>query len=300
MNYPFSGYVTCNGAYVEYHGEPVYKAIIPSEAIKATMALSEQYDFNYYFESSDYIYVRDQNDERHQWFAKNWGMKPETVIDDFDPETIETYIGMIVVNDKKDISPMVNALSKYFDVQRHQSDYSFDLTLKGVSKAVGIEKLVERINRNIDDTIAFGDGRNDIEMLETVKIVVAMGNAVDQAKAVANYETDRIYCDISRDDVCKLLTWLEAERPGYFREYVRKTLEPYDGFIPFYSNNLTDWRDFDTWDNVQLSQVLEAVSSALTSDCDNWYDTVEGDYWDWAAGNYSISDYMTRREKEEA
>ena len=38
-------------------------------------------------------------------------MKPETVIDDFDPETIETYIGMIVVNDKKDISPMVNALS---------------------------------------------------------------------------------------------------------------------------------------------------------------------------------------------
>ena len=45
-------------------------------------------------------------------------------------------------------------LSKYFDVQRHQSDYSFDLTLKGVSKAVGIEKLVERINRNIDDTIA--------------------------------------------------------------------------------------------------------------------------------------------------
>ena len=186
MNYPFSGYVTCNGAYVEYHGEPVYKAIIPSEAIKATMALSEQYDFNYYFESSDYIYVRDQNDERHQWFAKNWGMKPETVIDDFDPET-------------------VNALSKYFDVQRHQSDYSFDLTLKGVSKAVGIEKLVERINRNIDDTIAFGDGRNDIEMLETVKIGVAMGNAVDEAKAVANYETDRI----ENDGIVKALKHFE-------------------------------------------------------------------------------------------
>jgi len=132
-------------------------------------------------------------------------MKPETVIDDFDPETIETYIGMIVVNDKKDISPMVNALSKYFDVQRHQSDYSFDLTLKGVSKAVGIEKLVERINRNIDDTIAFGDGRNDIEMLETVKIGVAMGNAVDEAKAVANYETDRI----ENDGIVKALKHFE-------------------------------------------------------------------------------------------
>ena len=76
---------------------------------------------------------------------------------------------------------------------------------KGVSKAVGIEKLVERINRNIDDTIAFGDGRNDIEMLETVNIGVAMGNAVDEAKAVANYETDRI----ENDGIVKALKHFE-------------------------------------------------------------------------------------------
>ena len=89
---------------------------------------------------------------------------------------------------------------------RYQNNtISFDLTLKGVSKAVGIEKLVERINRNIDDTIAFGDGRNDIEMLETVKIGVAMGNAVDEAKAVANYETDRI----ENDGIVKALKHFE-------------------------------------------------------------------------------------------
>ena len=34
MNYPFSGYVTCNGACVEYGGETIYKQIIPSDAIK--------------------------------------------------------------------------------------------------------------------------------------------------------------------------------------------------------------------------------------------------------------------------
>ena len=31
MNYPFSGYVTCNGGYVEYLNQPIYKAIVPSE-----------------------------------------------------------------------------------------------------------------------------------------------------------------------------------------------------------------------------------------------------------------------------
>ena len=90
---------------------------------------------------------------------------------------------------------MVEALSPYYDVQRHQSDCSFDLTLRGVSKALGISELVKNINKDIKDTIAFGDGRNDIEMLETVGLGIAMGNAVIEAKAVADYVTDRIEND---------------------------------------------------------------------------------------------------------
>ena len=97
MKYPFSGYVTCNGAYVEYKGKCVYKNVVPAEAIKATMDLCEKYHFNYYFEGNDYIYVRDSKDPVHQAFANNWGMKEETIIDKFDYKNIETYIGMIVV-----------------------------------------------------------------------------------------------------------------------------------------------------------------------------------------------------------
>ena len=113
-------------------------------------------------------------------------MKDETIIDDFDPQEIEVYIGMIVINSKEDIPILVETLSPYFDIQRHQTGYSFDLTLKGVSKAVGIKKLVEALNKDMQDTIAFGDGRNDLEMLEEVNTGVAMGNAVPEAKAVAN------------------------------------------------------------------------------------------------------------------
>lgn len=190
MNYPFSGYVTCNGGYVEYKGEALYKAIVPTEAINKTIELAKKYHFNFYFESSDYIYVLDRNEPRHQEFAANWGMKDKTIVDDFNPNEIETYIGMIVINSKDDIPVVVETLSPYFDIQRHQTGLSFDLTLKGVSKAVGIQKLVEALNRDMQDTIAFGDGRNDLEMLEAVGVGVAMGNAVIEAKEVA-------------DDICK-------------------------------------------------------------------------------------------------
>lgn len=69
------------------------------------------------------------------------------------------------------------------NIQRHQTGYSFDLTLKGVSKAVGIKKLVEALNKDMQDTIAFGDGRNDLEMLEEVNTGVAMGNCSSRSKS---------------------------------------------------------------------------------------------------------------------
>ena len=128
--------------------------------------------------------------------------KDETIIDDFDPQEIETYIGMIVINSKEDIPLLVETLSPYFDIQRHQTGCSFDLTLKGVSKAVGIQKLVEALHKDIKATIAFGDGRNDLEMLETVGTGVAMDNAVPEAKFVA----DEICPDVNDDGIT---TWLK-------------------------------------------------------------------------------------------
>ena len=54
----------------------------------------------------------------------------------------------------------------------------------------------------MEDTIAFGDGRNDLEMLETVGTGVAMDNAVPEAKAVA----DEICPDVNDDGIT---TWLK-------------------------------------------------------------------------------------------
>lgn len=201
MDYPFDGYVTCNGAYVEYKGKPIYKKVISKEAVEKTHQLCVDRGMAYYFEGNDYIYILNKTNYAHIEFKNNWGMKDEVIVDQFDIDKIETYIGMIVVNSKEDIKCMVETLSPYFNIQKHQSDNSFDLTLKGESKAKGIEKLVEEINRDMHETIAFGDGRNDIEMLETVHLGIAMGNAAIEAKEVADYITD----DVDKDGIVKAL-----------------------------------------------------------------------------------------------
>ena len=65
--------------------------------------------------------------------------------------------------------------------------YSCDILPQQGSKAVGIDKLLARLGYTKEDAIALGDGLNDIEMLSTVGVSVAMGNGHEKAKAVATH-----------------------------------------------------------------------------------------------------------------
>lgn len=58
------------------------------------------------------------------------------------------------------------------------------------SKGYGVKKLLEYYNIDVKNTIAFGDGENDIEMLELVEIGAAVSNAKQSLKSVANVVID--------------------------------------------------------------------------------------------------------------
>ena len=65
-----------------------------------------------------------------------------------------------------------------------------DINLKGISKATGIHRICQRMGIPMEETIAFGDDRNDLEMIREAGIGVAMGNAIDMVKEAADYVTD--------------------------------------------------------------------------------------------------------------
>lgn len=67
--------------------------------------------------------------------------------------------------------------------------YFCDIIPKDSNKGVGIRRMAEKYGIDISETMAFGDGNNDIEMLQAAGIGVAMGNAGDDVKAVADYVT---------------------------------------------------------------------------------------------------------------
>ena len=60
---------------------------------------------------------------------------------------------------------------------------------KGNSKAIGITELMKKVGMEHLPTYAFGDGSNDIEMIEHVDYGVAMGNGLPILKEKAAYVT---------------------------------------------------------------------------------------------------------------
>ncbi len=83
----------------------------------------------------------------------------------------------------------------------HGTDYVvgwtawLDLTPVGVSKASGVERVCRALGLTAADVLAVGDGRNDIEMLQWAGRGVAMGQAVEEVRAVADHVTADVYDD---------------------------------------------------------------------------------------------------------
>jgi hydroxymethylpyrimidine pyrophosphatase-like HAD family hydrolase len=80
----------------------------------------------------------------------------------------------------------------------HGTDYVvgwtawLDLAPVGVTKAHGLQYVVERLGLTAADTLAIGDGRNDIEMLQWAGRGVAMGQAVQEVIEAADDVTDLV------------------------------------------------------------------------------------------------------------
>lgn len=64
-----------------------------------------------------------------------------------------------------------------------------DILPDGSDKSVGIAKMAEYYGIDIKDTMAFGDGANDIGMLKSAGIGIAMGNAAQKVKEAADWVT---------------------------------------------------------------------------------------------------------------
>lgn len=70
-----------------------------------------------------------------------------------------------------------------------------DITSSSADKGKGLACMAEALGINTEETIAFGDGGNDIPIIRQAGLGIAMGNACDELKANAKYVTTSVDAD---------------------------------------------------------------------------------------------------------
>lgn len=187
----FDGYVTLNGAHcLNEKFETIFTNPIPKEDIKALLRYQEDvflFPSIFITEKHELINYIDEN-VREISRLVDVPLSPVGQLSEADMGEV-LQIDTFMNNDQED--EILQTILMHCDASRWNPLFA-DINVKGNSKRTGIDKFMEYYGLDIAETMAFGDGGNDIQMLRHVAIGIAMGNAGASVKEIADYITDSV------------------------------------------------------------------------------------------------------------
>lgn len=188
---PFDGYVTMNGSYcVDAAYNLIHREIIPPEDIEALLRhLKEKEPFPCALVTHEEKIIN-YMDESVLEVIRLVDIPPPEIKDFCEIENDQILQMEIFVDKQKESEIMQDVLVNCYANRWHAS--FMDVNRSGASKQTGIDRMLEHYKIDLSETMAFGDGGNDISMLQHVAIGIAMGNAGDEVKRVAGYVTDSV------------------------------------------------------------------------------------------------------------
>lgn len=191
----FDGYVTLNGAHCYFpDGQQLYQDHISTDDISRLINYARTHPF-------PIVFVDDK-----QWFITHYNSDVDTISHTLEVE--HPPIAPIEQALQYPVSQMMgywgpehdeyifSEILKGCEVMRWHPLFT-DIIAHGNSKRHGIELIMQHFGFKRDEVMAFGDGGNDIQMLDFVGLGVAMGNAEDHVKQYADFITH----DVNNDGI---------------------------------------------------------------------------------------------------
>lgn len=206
--------IMCNGAII---GHPLKKnrtidMILPKDKARKIIEFCKEENIICLIYTQDQI-ISEMNFRAEHFMDRNVSLPIEyrsnfkimDHIEDYSDEERINKILVIELNKEKFIR-ILNEINKLDDIEAQVSQMGFvDINPCGSTKGKALEIVASKYGIELKDVVAFGDQDNDITMLELAGIGVAMGNASEKAKSVA----DQITLSNENDGFAE---WLERNK----------------------------------------------------------------------------------------
>lgn len=184
------GYITTNGAYSFVGDELVACNPIPREDVDYALAEAKAQDFAMIISGRQGFGLWNAKPIVKQLFVDGLGV---------DADTLSLDVDAALQGEVLELTPFVThdqELRLMAGMPASQSarwhPLFCDVTSKQADKGQALLAMARHEGFALEQTIAFGDGGNDISIVKTAGIGVAMGNANEELKAVADYVTTAV------------------------------------------------------------------------------------------------------------
>ena len=199
------GFVLSSGAYVQVGRDVLLHEHLTPGAVRHVADFFDAHGGGYYFQAHDAVYASPQaRDLLRSTVAAS--VRADPAFDEVDHGLL-TYVDTITV----DVDPLTKVITKaiFFDSVVPLDDLrtafpeflivpasvtvfgtnAGEITVPGINKATGIDVVLDHVGIDLADTIGIGDSYNDLEMLEHVAVGIAMGNAPQPVRDIADEVT---------------------------------------------------------------------------------------------------------------
>ncbi|TQR20600.1 Cof-type HAD-IIB family hydrolase [Psychrobacillus vulpis] len=180
-------FITANGGYVKHNNEVIHKVALDRSIIQEVFefAYTENHGLSFFTENFSMNGVK--NDEILKSLKETLSLEDYPTVDQL-IYTQEVYLMCLYASDE--------IVEKYIQKFPHlifQRWHPFVLNVlqEEVSKSLAIIKVLQHFDLDKSEAIAFGDGENDIDMLELVGLGIAMGNGNERLKRAADFVTKK-------------------------------------------------------------------------------------------------------------
>jgi len=189
----FDAYLTFNGSYCYTKKDIIFSQAIPKDAVEKVLENATKLGRPVSVATRKRLASNGKDKDLADYYAL---VKLEIEVSKNFEEVLNDDIYQIMLgSEKKEYEKLME------DVEGAKItawwDRAVDIIPSTTGKGVGVDRILEYYGFNRENAIAFGDGSNDIEMLKTVGIGVAMGNATEDVKEIA----DEVCASVEEDGI---------------------------------------------------------------------------------------------------
>ena len=228
--FPFDGMVACAGGCVLCGDDFIFENAIPLSVIEDVLSFFRQHHIAWQFDTKEGTYSTPDMDklfedaitravggesERAEGFRKEqeklYDLGVNHRMADWTPDMKVQKI-IFTTPDLESYEALCEQMAERFVINIFFKDAyaaAGELFPLNCTKEQGIARILAHSGASWEDTIGFGDSRNDLEMLQAVRIKVAAVYAPEEVRAAA----DLFFEDPDQGGLAKVLRRLNSETP---------------------------------------------------------------------------------------